>query len=184
MDRLIKIIALLILWVSPVYAAVTIDDQLKILNETTQLCSKFYVKCEAQLLDLDIPHARSVAGKTIQVTTGMGELLNKDEYRSVVYHELGHVALRHSMRQAIYVTNSMRNGTFDKVYWSKMRHKHELEADKFAVLLAQFLKHNNSLDTALEKLVPVQDRNKESLYHPSTTLRILLIRHYDVQQPR
>lgn len=143
-----------------------------VLSEAQGLCRTFLTQCETQVIESDKPFAQTVAGRYIQISSKMGEILTLDEYRSVVYHEVGHVVLRHSQRQANWLISSANSGTFSKEAWIEMRHTHEYEADRFTSYTLLVINKTNKLDSALMKVVPSSLWNITTETHPSINNRI------------
>lgn len=158
--------------VSSVEAA-TVEEQQTILNEGKQLCNIYLVKCKASVVDVDGVGAFTTSKNEIFITKGLANIMSEDEFRAVVFHEVGHAVLRHSQRQATLIANASVNGRLNRKDWIEMRHRHELEADRFASYTLKVLNKPNNLDTALIKLMGTQNLDLKSDTHP--TLRIRLI---------
>lgn len=155
--------------------AATLEQQQQILNEGKQLCSIYLVKCEASVVDVEGAGAFTTAKNQIFITKGLANIMNEDEFRAVVFHEVGHAVLRHSQRQASLIARASVAGKLNRKDWIAMRHSHELEADRFASYTLKVLNKPNNLDTALTKLMGTQNLDLKSDTHPTLRTRLIEI---------
>lgn len=154
--------------------AATLSEQAEVLSQAKQLCNVYLVKCDTRILDTELLQAYTDGKNTITISTAMGNYLTKDELRSVLFHEVGHAAMRHMYRQRMLLEQSRTSFNLDE--WIAMRHRHELEADKFASYNLKFLGFPNRLEEALRKIIRDDMLDSSTKTHPATTERIKIIR--------
>lgn len=171
-----------ILWLPPAKSA-TLEEVQQLIDEVLINCNVHHQNCSVRLID----HPREIAATnydTITISTATINLFNKEELRSVMYHELAHAVLNHSERGYAYSDRIRQQLERDLTYneMQKLRHQMENEADSYASLLLYFNNKPNKLDTALVKLGMKYKRNfdEDYLTHPSTNSRLRNIRRYKI----
>ncbi len=134
----------------------------------------------------------------VRVYSGLMDLMNDDEVRGVVGHEIGHVALGHSKKsmQVAYAAGAVRQAAAasgnsavaalsssdigaiaEKLVNAQFSQAQETDADdySFDLLTAAKLKREG-LITAFEKLAKLSDSNSMLSSHPSSSGRAQHIR--------
>lgn len=170
----IILLTLLVLMVTALsVTAITIQEAQPIKQEGEFICKLYNTKCDIIFVDNEYPYARTRLYGIINVSNSLVEMMNKDELRSVIYHEVGHRVLKHVEQIATLIDNP----AISKREISEFRYKKELEADRFATLLVKYTKRKEGLSSALLKITPPEFIDKDSPTHPSTRLRIIKIRN-------
>ena len=173
--KFIKIVLLaiiIILVAVPIADAVTDKQRDKVFKEVTTLCNIYRKSCTIEIVDNKYLIARTQAFGKIIVSTGMIKAMNEDQFRSVLFHEVGHRVLEHVEKTSQYLYFCQHNKNCDSNYITEMRRRNEYEADKFSVLVLKFTRHKEALSDALLIITPAEDVYKTFPTHPSTADRI------------
>lgn len=144
------------------------------LNQITQLLPK---SINGKVLNYRVylntqPAAWASLNGCIRVTSGLLKTLNSNEVQAVIAHEIGHIALNHSIN-AFHAAKSaeiMSNGEIILLTPQSLSQRQELEADEFAIrLLRQTHIDPNGLITMMDKLNHHQKQTSYS--HPDAIAR-------------
>lgn len=146
----------------------TLQEQEDVLLEGRMLCTIFGVRCTTVIDPSTRLFANTDGTNKITISSELGNVLTKDELRAVVYHEVGHASLKHIKKLWFFLTTQR----FDEQELKALRHKHELEADRFASYVLLVTNQPNELVSALKKIVAPEYLDKETRTHPVTTERI------------
>lgn len=171
------LICLFIIGTSPMYGATRIEVE-QIFEEAKPICLAAMMRCNFRTLEFAAPAAYTQYNN-ITVTSGIYSILNKDEVRAIVFHEVGHAVLRHSDKaQSFYnefTRTNKRPPTSKDI--SEFRHNGENQADAMAVLMLYAGRYPVTLDSALEKIVQKYNNGDVSDSHPSSVYRIQHIKN-------
>lgn len=171
--KIILIILTLIL-LAPIVFAISTKDFQQIKNEAESLCTLYNTRCTITVVDSDTPGAITKEFGKIEVSTKLLDILNSYQVRAVIYHEVGHVVLKHVDKTIDYFAGCGKFCNPD--YIAVFRRQYELQADRFSLYTCMFTNKSCDLEGALLKLTPPERVNKSSSSHPSTAKRILQIR--------
>lgn len=173
--KLIRLLIYYLLVIITVYLAsiltvngATLQEQEEVLLEGRMLCTIFGVRCTTVIDPSTKVFANTDGTNKITISSELGNILTKDELRGVVYHEVGHASLKHIKKLWFFLTTQ----PFDEQELRELRHKHELEADRFASYVLLVTNQPNELVSALKKIVAPEHLDKETKTHPATTERI------------
>lgn len=147
-------------------------EMTKVFNEVRSICPYYLQQCEPHLVISNSLQAVTHKEKNIYISSGLVKLLDEDELRAVMYHEVGHAVLRHTTREANWLVSTTANGNYSKEAYNNLRRTHEYEADRFASYTLKLMNRNNKLSEALFKIVPSQYWGIEFPTHPATTDRV------------
>ena len=148
-----------------------------LMNEIRNTCTNLGTHCYIKPINTNELRAYTDKDNIIHISKGILDNFTEDEIRSIAYHEVAHLALKHPQYWQQYVDDgSYFQMSIQDI--SKVKHTHEYQADSFASFLLYMNHKNNNLDIALQKLVPVNYRNIETKTHPSTNSRLNHIRQY------
>lgn len=170
--RLIMIGLLLTL---PTYGA-TLKDLDNIVNLARPVCNEHKVICTFRVIDFPRPLAYTKYNN-ITLSSKTVEILTEDELRSVVFHEVAHAVLRHSILGQQYILSIYNKGkqpTQDEL--KAYRHRAEMDADRYSTILLYQYGYTTKLPEALAKLSN-KKYSEETLTHPSDRDRINNIRN-------
>lgn len=118
------------------------------------------------------PNAWSSLNGCIRITSGLLKKLNDNEIQAVIAHEIGHIALNHSI-QSFHRAKSAeitQNGKITLLLPQSLLQQQELEADDYALNFLK-MKHISSdgLITMLDKLN--HNLKQENSSHPTILVR-------------
>lgn len=173
--KFIKIVLLaiiIILLAVPVADAVTDKQRDKVFKEVTILCNIYRKSCTIEIVDNNYLIARTQAFGKIIVSTGMIKTMNEDQFRSVLFHEVGHRVLEHVEKTSQYLYFCKHDKNCDNNYITEMKRRNEYEADRFSVLVLKFTRHKEALSDALLIITPPEHIYTTFPTHPSTADRI------------
>ena len=172
---LLFIVMMLGIAMCPAFGA-TVEEQVKVFNETQQLCKIYRTKCTVDIVKHKELSAQTGPYGRILVSSGMIKRFNENQLRATLYHEVGHVVFRHveTTAEYLYMCNIQR--ACNKEYFDNMRRQNELQADRFASYVLKFTGKKNELPEALLILTPPDKLNETYPSHPSTAERIERIR--------
>ena len=157
--------------------ASTINKKQSLMNEIRDTCYQFGTHCQVKEINTNALKAYSDNHNNIKISKGILNNFTEDEIRSIGYHELSHILLKHHNTWQNYIdNNSFYNMNIQ--YISNIRHMQEYQADSFASYLLYLNRHSNNLDVALQKVVPVEYRDITTKTHPSINNRINHIKQY------
>lgn len=118
------------------------------------------------------PGAWSTLNGCIRVTSGLLKNFTNNEIQAVLAHEIGHIALNHSIKsfRAAKSAEIMNNGEIFLFTPQSLTQQQELDADQFAInLLNQYHINPNGLISMMNKLNHHQ--KQASLSHPDIIAR-------------
>ena len=143
-------------------------------------------------------NAWAMANGCIRVYSGLMDVMNDDELRGVIGHEIGHVALGHSKKamQVAYAAGAARQAAAsagnsavaaltaseigdlaEKLVNAQFSQAQETEADDYAFdLLTTAKLKRDGLVTAFEKLAKLGDNSSMLSSHPASSERAQHIR--------
>lgn len=152
--------------------AATLQEANIIINETKALCNIYQKKCNVTIVNYEGMVAQTRYGGEISMSTGLIKAMNIDQLRGVMYHEVGHVVLRHIEIKGDHYYTCMKNHSCNQEAINRMRREHEYQADRFSTYVCKYGNKRGDLIGALMILTPPEDLNKTHDSHPSTVDRI------------
>lgn len=157
----------------PQYTLTFIKPEILALRYNTyRTCSEYGISCSLKLDSNDIAQGYANAdGNEVIFTKGLFDVLNYNEIKSVLYHEIGHLALRHTDRYNRTIINKNLNS--EQI--DELRRQFESEADLFASMHCSKKKEKNYLIAALVRLTN-GNIGIETDSHPSVKARAKTIR--------
>ena len=168
----------MIMMTAPVQA-MSLTDQVKLIKNTYTTCGKYGVKCNVKVIDTKQLIAQSNINNEIKYSTGILDYLSYNQMRSVTYHEIAHLKLKHSEKTRDLLFSSFQhNKRIPRWIYIQHKHNNEYQADWLASYMMLTDNVPNHLDTALLLLTPQQHYYKQSVSHPSTYNRVRMIHHY------
>ena len=176
MKLIYRLIMITLLLTLPTYGA-TLKDLDNIVNLARPVCNEYKVICTFRVIEFPRPLAYT-RYNNITLSNKTVEILTEDELRSVVFHEVAHAVLGHSNLGQQYITSIYskkgRQPTEQEI--KTYRHKVELEADSYSIILLYQYGYTTKLPEALAKL-STKKYSEESISHPSDRDRINNIRN-------
>ena len=171
--RSVLIILILILLAPIVFAIDTVTRD-NLFTEVRVLCGAYGKICYPQEYKDD----REMWGQTrndnvIVLSSGLIKGMNEAQVRGVLFHEVGHVVMRHVDKTIDYL--SMCGLKCDPKAIAEMRRRYEYQADRFATFVGIFTHKEVDLEGALLILTPKEEINTTQDTHPSTADRIRAI---------
>ena len=159
--------------------AMSLVEQVKVIKDTYNTCSKYNVECNVNVYKTPQLIAQSTAENEIKFSTGILNYLDYEQMRSVAYHEIAHLKLEHSKQTRDLLFNSFKHNK-PIPRWILQQHKHnnEYQADWLASYMMLYDGIPNYLDTAIILLTPQVNFYKQSLSHPSAYNRVQRIYQY------
>ena len=162
----------------PPSKSATIGEQACIIDEVISICNEHNKPCRVDVVR-DFRNRAYTRYNEITYTTNLAESLNKDELRAILYHELGHVLLEHSLRGNAYMEQVYKEGrTLTQTEFKNFRHTFETQADLKAVQLLYLNNKPMVLDKALLRVTEGMNPDEDSVSHPSTNKRIQNMHRY------
>ena len=152
------------------------DNKPRTIIDTNNICIRYNTVCLFRVIPSDKLNAYT-NGTTIFIFTSLINNLDKDELRSVLFHELSHILLDHHNRIISVHTSGEAISKFE---YRLFRQGCETEADMLATHLLLNNGYPSKLDEALIKITPVGKLNRSSITHPSTISRVENIRKIEV----
>lgn len=146
-------------------------NELNIKSEVESICKSLNTPCEVEYITSYIPQGYATYDNKIILSSGLMSVLSYEELRAVSLHEVGHIVLKHYKQ----VDKFMKHWDLNPTTLKQLRHKHELEADTFAVQYDLITNHQNYLAPALQHLVSPQQYIQETNSHPSPNYRVNII---------
>ena len=166
------LICLFILGVPPMYGATRIEVE-QVFEEAKPMCLAAMRRCTFRTIEFNAPVAYTQYGE-ITVSSGIYNIMNREEVRGIVFHEVAHAVLRHSEKaQSFYnefVMINKRPPTSKDI--TEFRHNGENQADAMAVLMLYVGRYPITLDSALAKIVLKYNNGDNCNSHPSAAYRI------------
>ena len=152
------------------------DNKARTIIDTNNICIRYNTVCLFRVIPSDKLNAYT-NGTTIFIFTSLINNLDKDELRSILFHELSHILLDHHDRIISVHTTGVPMSNFE---YRLFRQGNEIEADMLATHLLLSNGYPSRLDEALIKITPVGKLNRSSITHPSTISRVKNIRKIEV----
>lgn len=118
------------------------------------------------------PAAWASLNGCVRVTSGLLKNLNDNEVQAVLAHEIGHVALKHSIKafRAAKSAEVMSNNEIILLTPQSLTQQQELEADEFAINLLK--QHHLNLDGLITMLDKLNHHQKQASHtHPDMIAR-------------
>ena len=171
---LIPVIVLLIITCNPTYS-LTEKEQTTIKNKLENTCNLYSTSCNVYFGNTELVQAFTTAQGNIVISTGLVNKLSYNEVLAVGYHEVGHRVLKHHIKFFEFIYTNYPTTLKQQ---QKIRHKHEIEADLFATVMAKKDNTKNYLPSTLKKIVIKQKWNEVSSTHPSINQRIKIMKSY------
>ena len=136
--------------------------------EVSNLCREHNTECYVKIDTCDKPNAYTNGGN-IYLCQETVDLLEPDELRGVLYHEVSHIILDHPSKTLEY-DKQLECLPKDKKYFlmARYRNDRELEADALAV---ELLIENNRPVTLIQSLHKTTRYSKQTFTHPSLIQR-------------
>lgn len=156
------------------------DDKAKTIIDTNNICMRYNAVCLFKVIPSDKLNAYT-NGTTIFIFTSLVNNLDKDELRSILFHEASHILLNHRDR---IISTHTSGEAMSKLEYKLYRNGNELEADMLATHLLLSNGYPSKLDEALIKITPKGKLNYSSITHPSTISRVKNIRKIEVMYGR
>ena len=152
------------------------EEQFDLIGEIKNTCVEFGTTCNVKVTNnTQQLKAYSDNDRNIKISRSMFNQLSKDEVRSVAYHEVAHLVLKHPQTWSAYVNTPVMRNT---VFVQELRHMQEYQADAYASWMLYVNQKPNELDTVLLNLVPLNRRNIQTTTHPSINNRVKHIQKY------
>ena len=171
--RSILIILILILLAPIVFAIDTVTRD-NLFTEVRILCGAYGKVCyPREVKDDDYMWGQTRDNNTIVLSSGLIKNMNEAQVRGVLFHEVGHVVMRHVDRTIDYLY--MCKLKCDPKVIAEMRRRYEYQADRFATFVSIFTHKEVDLEGALIILTPKEEMNTVQDTHPSTADRIKAI---------
>lgn len=175
------ILTIIILLKPPEGESATIQERQALYKEGTMLCMEHSTSCTIK--EFNSPHGNAMTQyNNIWVSTQMAERLPVNEIRAIMYHEIGHVVLKHSNSGLAFMDRYYKMGRYPTVEEvRKFRHKNEFEADNFASIALRVHNYHNDFDKALMHITTPGEYEYSSNSHPSPKIRIKRIKQLKKQ---
>lgn len=155
----------------PTYSITSIE-QLQLKQSTERICNSHNKPCKVQFFQSNRIQGYTARNGTINISSGLSDLLSYNEVEAVIMHELGHHILEHYSKTDYFIDHwDLSQGTL-----KRFRHKMEIEADLFATSYFILNHKPNYLPSALTKIS--KDINLTSNTHPSSAKRIKIIQEF------
>lgn len=175
MIKKILILGLLLTIGLPTLAVTSIERD-DLFREVKMLCGIYGRTCKVTEIQENNLFAETHYGGDIVISTGMLNRMNKSQVRGVLYHEVGHVVLKHVEDMFNYLQECQRYNTCSTSYISAVRRSKEFQADRFATYVLKTTNQPEGLSEALLIITPEKDLYTTHPTHPSTADRINQIR--------
>lgn len=173
-----RLILILILLSLPVQS-LTLTDKIRLTHELSNECLKYNTPCVVKIVNRPELNAYTTREGEIHITKAMLEQLSYEQVKAVGLHEVGHHVLKHYERSDNYFNRAIAQPVlFKPENITKMRHKHEHEADIFATKHYIDKGEFNPLPSVLIYVRPSDSHNITTDTHPSTTKRIEIMRDF------
>lgn len=136
--------------------------------EISNLCREYNDECYVKMNTCDKANAYTDGG-TIYLCREMVNLLNLDELRGVLYHEVSHIILDHPSKMLEY-DKQLEGLPKDKKYslMAQYRNESEMEADSLAV---ELLIEKDKPVKLIQSLHKTTRYSKQTFTHPSLIQR-------------
>lgn len=175
MHRLIVTIVTLLVFTATQSLALTQEENIKIKNELTGICTALNKPCTIILSDLPVAQAYTTYKGEIVLTKGLRKILNYEEVRAVGLHEVGHHILEHYKKQDEFID---KQWDFRVDTLKQFRYQNEVQADIFATSYFIYINQKNCLPDALLRLTDPKKININTSTHPSTQKRLQYIEEF------
>lgn len=143
----------------------------KIDKELTSICNYYNNPCKVYFYKADkTVQAYTTTKGYIVFSSGIINVLDYKQLRSVGLHEVGHHVLKHYQKTDEFIDKHYNNLTPTLV--KNFRHYNELEADMFAVSYLLFNNESEYLSSALNRITKPDMHNIETITHPSYNVRV------------
>lgn len=144
----------------------------KLFNEGKTLCDLYQKQCNFTIVNYEGMVAQTRYQGEISLSTGIIKAMTEEQLRGVLFHEVGHVVLRHIEIKGDHYYTCMKNHDCNQEYINNMRREHEYQADRFSTYVCKYGNKRCDLIGALMVLTPPKDMDKTHDSHPSTRDRI------------